>query len=161
MSSLPPIYWKTYIAAPIERVFETLTTAAGWDGWFTHGSSIDERELVMRWHDVTKIGHRVTLWNGHDGELRCPIIAHERPTRFAFQWRSGERPTTVELRLSPRGEGTVVEVTETGHTDAELAPTGGVHEAARYALNAAGWGSALELLKFYVERGVGYGSVPT
>ena len=102
MAALPPIYWKTFIAAPIERVFDTLTTATGWDGWFTHGSSIDERELVMRWQDVAKIGHRVTLWDGHDGELRCPIIARERPTRFAFQWRSGERPTTVETSGSRR-----------------------------------------------------------
>ena len=160
MSELPPIYWKTYVAAPIERVFDVLATAAGWDGWFTHGSSLDDRELVMRWTDVARSQHRVTLWNGHDAELRCAIVARERPARFAFRWTSGDHPTTVEFRLARRGDGTVVEVSETGHTHADLAPTGGVIAAARYALNAAGWGSALELLKVYVERGVSYGPVP-
>jgi len=161
MSELPPIYWKTYVAAAIERVFETLTTAAGWDGWFTRGSTCDERELVMRWQDVQRARHRVTLWDGHDGEMRCPIITREPPTRFAFRWTTTDRTTTVDFTLTPRGDGTVVEVTEHGFTDADLAPAGGVMAAARYALNAAGWGSALELLKLYIEHGVQYGPVPT
>ena len=90
---LPPIYWKTYVAAPIERVFHTLTTAAGWDGWFTLGSTIDDRELVLRWVDVARARHRVSLWGGHDGELHCPIVARDAPTRFAFHWTSSTHPT--------------------------------------------------------------------
>jgi len=129
MSELPPIYWKTYVAAAIERVFETLTTAAGWDGWFTRGSTCDERELVMRWQDVQRARHRVTLWDGHDGEMRCPIITREPPTRFAFRWTTTDRTTTVDFTLTPRGDGTVVEVTEHGFTDADLAPAGGVMAA--------------------------------
>jgi uncharacterized protein YndB with AHSA1/START domain len=159
-TALPPIYWKTYIAAPCERVFDTLTTAAGWDGWFTRGSTMNERELVMRWVDVARAQHRASLWSGHDGELRCPIVASEAPTRFAFRWTSGDHPTLIDFRLAPRGPGTVVEVTESGHTHDDLAAVGGVTAAARYALNAAGWGSALELLKVYVERGLAYGPVP-
>jgi uncharacterized protein YndB with AHSA1/START domain len=160
VTELPPIYWKTYIAAPIDRVFETLTTATGWDSWFTRGSTIDDRALVMRWTDVAAEQHRDTLWDGHDGELRCPIVARDEPTRFAFHWTSGDHETTIDFRLSRRGAGTVVEVTESGHTHADLAPAGGVTTAARYALNAAGWGSALELLKIFVERGISYGPVP-
>jgi uncharacterized protein YndB with AHSA1/START domain/ketosteroid isomerase-like protein len=157
---LPPIYWKTYVAAPAERVFDTLATAAGWDGWFTRGSTMDDRELVMRWRDVARSQHRASLWNGHDGELRCPIVARDPASRFAFQWTTGAHATLVEFRLSRRGPGTVVEVTESGHTHDDLVPAGGVTAAARYALNAAGWGSALELLKVYVERDVAYGQVP-
>ena len=33
--TLTPIDYKTYIDVPSQRVFETLTTAAGWDAWFT------------------------------------------------------------------------------------------------------------------------------
>src|SRR5689334_5897111 len=160
MTALPPIFWKAYIAQPVERVYETLTTATGWDAWFTCGSAIDGGVLVLRWQDVVRAQHRVTLWGGHDGELRCPIVASEPPTRFSFQWTTGEHPTTVDLRLSRRGPGTIVEVTESGHTQADLVPVGGVTAAARYALNAAGWGSALEMLKYYLEHGVTYGKVP-
>jgi uncharacterized protein YndB with AHSA1/START domain len=160
MTELPPIYWKTYIACPIDRAFETLATAAGWDGWFTRGSVIEGGDLVMRWTGVAEARHRATLWSGHDAELRCPIIARELPTRFAFRWTTCARPTTVDFRLSRRGTGTIVEVTESGHTAEELQPAGGVTATARYALNAAGWGSALELLKMYLEHGTAYGPVP-
>lgn len=159
MTELPPIYWKTYVECSIERAFETLTTARGWDAWFTLGSAMTEHELVMRWTGVAQARHRAALWNGHDAELRCPIVASESPARFAFQWTTCGRPTTVDFRLSRRGTGTVVEVTESGHTAAELAPAGGVTAAARYALNAAGWGSALELLKMYLEHGIAYGPI--
>jgi hypothetical protein len=43
MTELPTIQHKTFIAAPATRVYEVLTTAAGWDSWFTCGASIEAR----------------------------------------------------------------------------------------------------------------------
>ena len=57
--TLPPIQWMTYIAAPIARVFRTLTTADGWDGWFTQGTSLEARvggRIVMRWTEAVVYG---------------------------------------------------------------------------------------------------------
>src|SRR5689334_1953581 len=42
-SMLPAIKWMSYIAAPIDRVYRTLTTAEGWDAWFTRGTSLEAR----------------------------------------------------------------------------------------------------------------------
>jgi len=58
---IPPIDHSVFIRVPPERVYETLTTAKGWDAWFTKGMSLDLRiggEIIFRWdhwgpHHVT------------------------------------------------------------------------------------------------------------
>ncbi len=49
---LPPIGHQVYIDVPLELVFTTLTTAAGWDAWFTQGTLLDARKggiIRFRW----------------------------------------------------------------------------------------------------------------
>ena len=163
MAAPPPIWWQTYIAAPIARVYETLTTAAGWDGWFTRGTSLDRERITLRWRDTG--GHRVTLWGPvHEAmETGGRVVAMDAPHRFAFEWTPAGHPTTVDFALAPRGTGTVVSVTETGYRDDALGATGVVGAmSARSPLLmcASGWGEALTLLKVYLEHGVTYGEVP-
>jgi uncharacterized protein YndB with AHSA1/START domain len=90
----------------------------------------------------------------HTGlEVGGPVVAAEPPDRFAFEWTTAGHPTTVEFRLAPRGAGTVVTVTETGYTQADLGATGVVGQMADrspFAMCAAGWGEALTLLKVYL-----------
>ena len=57
MSELPPIRWTTFIAAPPAKVYRTLTTAEGWDGWFTQGATLDARvggTFTLRWNDAER-----------------------------------------------------------------------------------------------------------
>ena len=168
MSELPAIRWLSYVAVPVERVFATLTTAGGWDAWFTRGASIDARvggELTMRWRDAERTRHRVTLWGPVHGEMeqRCPILAIEPPHRFVFQWQTTDHPTTVEFLLAPRASGTEIVLIDSGYTTADLTVRGVAGEVgghSPYLMCACGWGEALALLKMYLEHGVDYGPVP-
>lgn len=51
---LPPINCNTYINATPQKVYETPTTAKGWDGWFTQSTEIDARSggsFLLKWVD--------------------------------------------------------------------------------------------------------------
>jgi uncharacterized protein YndB with AHSA1/START domain len=167
-STLPAIKWMNYIEAPIERVYRTLTTAEGWDAWFTNGTSLDARlggQLLLRWKDAERTRHRVTLWGPvHTGmEVGGPVVAVERNQRFAYEWTTAGHPTTVDFRLAKRGTGTVLTVTESGYVGDDLGATGVVGQMdnrSPFAMCASGWGEALTLLKFYLEHGATYGPIP-
>jgi uncharacterized protein YndB with AHSA1/START domain len=145
---LPPIRCATYIGAPPEAVYATLTTAAGWDAWFTQGTEVDARPGGSIWFRWVDFG--VDLVTGEDGG---PVLEAFPPRRFVFQWTPGDTTTTVAFDLEPRGSGTVVRVSETGHTTSQ-------RDLEALAECAAGWGEALTLLKMYLEHGLTYRPVP-
>jgi uncharacterized protein YndB with AHSA1/START domain len=70
-----------------------------------------------------------------------------------FQWTPGDSTTTVAFDLEPRKDGTVLTVTERGHTTSR-------RDLEALVECAAGWGEALTLLKVYLEEGLTYGEVP-
>ena len=145
---LPPIHYNTYIDAPPEKVYDTLTTASGWDAWFTQSAQVDARPggvMVFRWENF-KVDR-------YTGESVGPVLEAEAPRRFVFQWTAGDSPTTIEFDLEPLGSGTVVTVTESGHTPSPK-------DLEALVECASGWGEALTLLKFYLEHGITYGEVP-
>jgi uncharacterized protein YndB with AHSA1/START domain len=145
---LPSIQVSTYIDIPPQQVYETLTTASGWDAWFTQGTELDARpggSLRFRWVDFGP-----GRYTGEDGG---PVLEAQAPRRFVFQWTPGDSTTTVEFILRPQGPGTVVTVHEGGHTTSEK-------DLWALVDCSAGWGEALTLLKFYLERGLTYGPVP-
>jgi uncharacterized protein YndB with AHSA1/START domain len=145
---LPPIRYGTYIDAPPARVYETLATATGWDAWFTQGAEVDARpggSIRFRW-----VAFGVDRVTGEDGG---PVVEALPPRRFAFRWTPGDTTTTVALDLEPRGRGTVVRITESGHSTS-------AGDLAALVDCAAGWGEALTLLKLYLEHGITYGPVP-
>jgi uncharacterized protein YndB with AHSA1/START domain len=148
MSKIPDIEHSTYIAAAPERVFNAITTAAGWDAWFTDGTSVEAvpgGHITLQWKDFG-----AGRWTTEDGG---PVLAVEPNKSFVFQWSPGSQPTTVSFNLEPRGAGTIVSVRETGYPE--------TNEDAEACIGCAvGWGEALTLLKFFLEHGVTYGSVP-
>lgn len=144
----PPIRYKTYINAPPTRVFETLTSGAGWDAWFTQGTEIDARpggRIRFRWIDWA-VDHYTTDAEG-------PVLEVTPPTRFVFQWTPGDSTTTISFDIQPLGEGSIVHVQESGHTNSR-------RDLEALVECASGWGEALALLKMYLEHGVTYGRVP-
>jgi uncharacterized protein YndB with AHSA1/START domain len=147
--TVPPIQYNTYVDAPPQRVYETLTTAEGWDAWFTQGAEVDARPggvMRFRWENF-----KVDRYTGESGG---PVLEAEAPRRFVFQWTAGDSLTTIEFDLEPLGPRTVVTVTESGHT---LSPK----DLEALVECASGWGEALTLLKVYLEHGITYGEVPT
>lgn len=145
---LPLIEHSTYVGALPERVYDTLTTAAGWDAWFTRGAEVDARpggRIEFRWGNFG-----ATRNTGEDGGA---VLEADAPRRFVFQWTPGDSTTTVELDLEPLGQGTVVRVRERGHSTS-------ARDLEALVECAAGWGEALTLLKVYLEHGITYGEVP-
>ncbi len=137
-AKIPPIDYNTYIGVPPERVYEALTTGEIWDAWFTQGTTVDPRsggQIHFKWVNF-KVDKYTT-------EAECPVLEAEPPQRFVFQWKAGDSMTTIEFDLEARGEGTVLRVKESGHTDSEK-------DLAALVECASGWGEAITLLKFYL-----------
>ncbi len=145
---MPPIDYRTYIAVAPEVVYTTLTTGEGWDSWFTTRATVDARpggSYEFYWENWAAERDTVTLAG--------PVVAAEPNSVYSFRWETGEGETTVRFDLEPRGDGTMVHLTETGYGFSDL--------DLRACLSCAGgWGEALTLLKFYLEHGIVYGDVP-
>lgn len=134
------------VRADATRVYDGIATAAGLDGWFTTGATVDAKaggEIRFRWQEWGP--DKVTTEDGGT------ILEAEPHTRFVFQW-SPDGPsyvTTVAINFEPTGDDTVIRLREWGYHDT---PSG-----RRAMLNCAcGWGEALALWKMYVEHGVRY-----
>jgi uncharacterized protein YndB with AHSA1/START domain len=147
-SGIPPIRSRTYIRRPPDVVYEALTSGSGWDEWFTQGTEVDARpggSIVFRWVDWA-VDHYTVESSGE-------VLEANAPDRFVFQWTPGDSTTTVVFDLEPLGEGTKVQVEESGHT-------GSTRDLEALVECAVGWGEALALLKMYLEHGAKYGEVP-
>jgi len=145
MQILPPILQTTYINAPIEKVFNTLTTAQGWDAWFTKGCelNLETKNILFVWKN----------WGADkiSTQAKATIQSYIPHQEFSFTW--GKYNTLVKLTLSPQGNGTKLHVNESGYKNDK--------EAATQMLDCAcGWAEALTLLKFYLEYGVVYKEAP-
>lgn len=140
---------RTFIAAPVEKVYDTLTDAQSWDEFFTTGMELDPKPggiCSFSWKD----------WGPDKYTLKVPgtVLEAKRPNLFSFKWGSEEKATTIRVQLEPVANGTVLTLTEHGY---ENTPEG----RAMIVECAAGWGEAITLLKFYIEHGIVYDSAVT
>ena len=136
----------TFIAAPIEKVYDMIASADGWNAFFTTGMELDARpggKMIWRWRD----------WGPHfySIDADAEVVRADRPDLFAFKWYpvGNEIATTIEFKLTAKHGGTVVELTESGYPDTDAG-------RAMILECASGWGEALTLLKFYIEHGLVY-----
>jgi len=146
---VPDIEHSTYINVSPDRVYESVTTGKGWDGWFTQGTTVDPKpggEIRLQWRNFG-----AGRWTMEDGG---PVLEAKPNREFSFQWFPAGHSTTVTLTLDSLGSGTFVKLVEKGYAlnEEDLAILVGC---------AVGWGEALTLLKFYLERGLTYGEVPS
>ncbi|RIW38514.1 SRPBCC domain-containing protein [Bacillus salacetis] len=133
---------RVFIKAEQRKVYETLTTAKGWDAWFTTGASLE-------------FGHQgtgaITLrWEQPDGNMIEDvgrIIKADSPSFFSFYWKPGDSTTTVNLSLEPYKDGTIVHIEEEGYSSSPA-------DQAALVNCASGWGEALMLLKMHLEYGI-------
>lgn len=136
---MPEINHRTYIKAAPETVYRTLTTAEGWNAWFTDETAIDlDRDIRLRWKGFGP---------EEDVEDGGPVVRAEANESFVFEWMPGEQRTRVSFELVPYKDGTLVHLNESGYTTSE-------QDLSACIGCAAGWGEALTLLKFYLEHGI-------
>ena len=130
------------IAAPVARVWATLTGAEHIGRWFGDGSpaKVDLRP-----------GGWIVFDHGDHGPLPARIETVEPTSSLSYRWvvsgLPGEEPdeansTLVEFTLAEEDDGTRLRVIETGFERL----VGGVQ---RYEANARGWGDILEALRRY------------
>ncbi len=136
---------RTFIKAPPEKVYDTVTSAAEWDNFFTTGMELDPQPggiCSFCWKD----------WGPDKYTLKVPgkVINAERPGLFVFQWGKEGKETTIRIELSAADQGTVVTLTEEGYENT-------AEGRAMILECASGWGEAITLLKFYIEHGITYG----
>jgi uncharacterized protein YndB with AHSA1/START domain len=133
----------TFIALPVEQVFDAVTSADAWNSFFTTGSELDPTpggKFIWRWKD----------WGPSFYTIEVPgkVIEIARPNRFVFEW-GGTQPTTIDMRLKAAYGGTVITLKESGYLDTP-------HARDMILECASGWGEALTLLKFWLEHGIVY-----
>jgi len=127
------------IAAPVERVWELITSAEHLGRWFGDaGAEIDLRpggRLALYWHDSGAVDGRVEVV--------------EPPRRFAYRWQHAGDPaaeltpansTLVDFTLAAEGDGTRVAVVESGFDALEVTAA---ERAGLVASHTSGWASEL------------------
>lgn len=136
---------EVMIDAPIERVWEALTTAEHLSKWFG-----DSAEIDLRPGGRARIG-----WSEFSHSVDCIVENVERPHRFSFRWEAlSETPveevsTLVEFILEAVGNGTKLSMVESGFS---LLPED--EYEFRFQENTSGWQSELADLNTYLS-GVG------
>ena len=129
------------IAAPIERVWDIVTTPEHMGRWFGDaGAERDGDVIKMRWDQY--------------GEAELRIVRDEAPTSFAYRWDanvSGIGDTLVEFTLATEGERTRVTVVESGWTQLR---TSAEEQTRLREGNEGGWKHELGDLETYAAQHV-------
>lgn len=132
------------ISADRSTCYQALTTAYGWNAWFTLDSVFDPLPggtLIFHWKNWG-----ASHYSGGDYGKVIELCPQEY---FSFSWHPDQPTyaTLVELFFEDDRAGTIIRVRETGFADTP--------EGLKAMLqSAAGWGEALTLLKMYLEHGI-------
>lgn len=104
------------VAAPPERAFHLFTEGIStWWPLATHSVAAERADAaVFEPHEDGRIYERTRDGDEHEWGR---VTAWEPPVRVAYTWHPGRGPDTaqdVEVRFTPAGEGTHVELVHTG-----------------------------------------------
>jgi uncharacterized protein YndB with AHSA1/START domain len=101
------------VAAPVERAWDVFTDKlATWWPLDTHSIGKERiEEMVLERREGGRLYER---HNGGGEESWATVLAWEPPRRLAFSWEITEPATEVEVRFTPEGEGTRVDLEHRG-----------------------------------------------
>ena len=129
------------VEAPIEQVWEALTTPEHLRKWFGDSAEVDLRP-----------GGRARFgWSEFNDSSEAIVEVVDRPSRFSFRWEAlRDTPveqsfTLVEFSLESVGEGTRLTLVESGF--AALPEDAYDH---RFEENSSGWNAELKDLSVYL-----------
>lgn len=137
------------VNAPVSRVWLALTDYREFGEWFEvklQGPFTPGKEAVGH---ITHPGYEHVEW-------RAVIRTMEPERLFSFTWHpygidpdidySVETPTLVEFRLEPRGERTLLTLTESGFDKVPAA-----RRAEAFRMNDQGWAEQMDNIRAHVE----------
>lgn len=138
------------LAAPPDRVWRALTTAAELSAWFQVAIEGDIRARAEVW--------MTSVHPDHAGQrFRVRFIELTPPRRLVWAWHPGtidpgvdysrEPMTTVVFTLEPSAAGTHLSVSETGFDEISAARRARVHQD-----NSDGWSEVLVWLQTHVQE---------
>ena len=150
MASLGSIDRAIELAAPPDRVWRALTTAAELSAWFQVAIEGDIRAGAEVW--------MTSVHPDHAGQrFRVRFLELTPPRRLVWAWHPGtidpsvdysrEPMTTVVFTLEPSATGTHLSVSETGFDEISLARRARVHQD-----NSDGWSEVLVRLQTHVQE---------
>jgi uncharacterized protein YndB with AHSA1/START domain len=123
------------IQAPIERVFEAISTPRGLDAWWTRRARGRPEE-----------GAEYELWFGPEYDWRAVVAQCTAPTVFELRMTASEPDwtgTRVGFELERRGDRTWVRFRHTGWP----------HPNEHWRVSCYCWAMYLRILRRYVEHG--------
>jgi uncharacterized protein YndB with AHSA1/START domain len=133
---LPDILQALPIGAPIERVYDAITTPAGLDEWWTLRSSGEPRE-----------GAEYTLYFGPEYDWRARVTRATASSEFELEFTRADddwRGTRLGFRLQPR---------DAGGTWLEFRHTGWPEANDHYRISSHCWAMYLRILRRFLEHG--------
>lgn len=136
------------IAAPVERVWEILTTPEHVSAWFCDGNPV-----TIDLHP----GGVMNIDFGTGKAFPTRIDKVDPPHYLAYRWASEHagvladdtNSTLVEFTLAPEGKGTLLTLSESGFA----ALASGPDDTASYDRHSGGWTEKLTSLSAYFQRG--------
>ncbi|HEU0305196.1 MAG TPA: SRPBCC family protein [Gaiellaceae bacterium] len=140
-TALEPVRKQLSVGCDVETAFRTFTEdMATWWPVATHSITGDPETVVFEQDAGGRVYERAK-----DGKERdwATILVYEPPSRVVLEWKvnAAAPPTEVEVRFSPDGERTHVELEHRGW---ERYPSGGAEERSSYD---SGWPGVLERYK--------------
>lgn len=133
---MPDILQALPIRAPIERVYDAITTPVGLDEWWTLRSTGTARE-----------GTDYTLYFGPEYDWRARVTRATAPSEFELEFTRADddwRGTRLGFRLQPRDSGsTWLEFRHSGWPDAND----------HYRISSHCWAMYLRVLRRFLEHG--------
>lgn len=141
------------LKAPVARVWRALTDYREFGAWFRVKLTGPFEPGKASTGHITHPGHEHVVWHA--------VVQQMEPERlFSFTWHpyaiepgvdySAEPPTLVEFRLEPKGDGTVLTLTESGFDRIPAA-----RRAEAFRMNDNGWAQQMENIRRHVEAGAG------
>jgi uncharacterized protein YndB with AHSA1/START domain len=102
MSTPGIIHLQHRYAQPASAVWRALTTPELFARWWAAG-------------DIQpRLGHRFTLDMGRWGMQACEVLALEHERLLTIRFAEGQLDTTITWRLTPDGDGTLLDFTHEG-----------------------------------------------
>ncbi|WP_274366051.1 SRPBCC family protein [Paenibacillus thermotolerans] len=135
INELPPIVQTTVLNAPIQKVWEAVSTAEGISAWFMPNNFKPE------------IGYEFEINAGPFGMSPCKVTELDPPNRLSFKWG---KDWTLSFDLADLNGKTQFTLTHAGWDPNQVTEFGEPHDVVRERM-AGGWAGISKKLAAIIE----------